>query len=180
MKRAIIALALALPGAALADCPPARDLADEQAALYTELQQVPNFGAARPYTDALWRLWTQAPDATAQEMLDAGMMARDSFDFDRAVAAFDALVAYCPAYAEGYNQRAFVAFLRDDYATAIGDLERALELNPDHVAALAGLGLTLMRLGRTEASQDVLRRVVKLHPWLPERAHIIEQADTDL
>ena len=170
----VLFVVAAMPAAAQQACPQARDLADEQAALYTALGKAGNELAARGFHTALWRLWTEAPDARAQEILDTGMAARESYDFDRAHAAFEALVAYCPAYAEGYNQRAFVAFLREDHAAALTDLERALELNPDHVAALAGLGLTLMRLGRTEASQAALCRALRLNPWLPERAYVID------
>lgn len=165
-------LALVLPAVGRADCPPARDVLDEQAALYDELRAAPNDLAAGPFVAQLWQLWTEAPDARAQDLLDAGMAARQSFDFDHAKAAFDELILYCPAYAEGWNQRAFVAFLREEYANALDDLEKALELNPDHVAALSGLGLTLMRLGRDEVSQSVLRHALKLNPWLPERVYV--------
>lgn len=180
----ILALVPAFPAAeARAVCPPARDLIDEQAEIYDQLQAVPNELAARPFVSRLWGYWTEAPDARSQELLDIGMAARQSFDFERAVEALDELVAYCPAYAEGYNQRAFVAFLREDYASALTDLERTLELNPDHAAALSGLGLTLMRLGRIEASQSVLRQALRLNPWLPERIYVTdppEPAGTEL
>jgi Flp pilus assembly protein TadD len=79
------------------------------------------------------------------------------------------LVSYCPHWAEGWNQRAFVHFLREDYDAALADLEITLELSPRHVAALSGKGLTLMRMGREDEGDKVLREAVALHPWLPER-----------
>ena len=169
---------LAAPSVAGAqDCPPNPDIADEVAAIYTELQTAQNEMDARPLANLLWRAWTRAPDQTAQDMLDVGMAAREVFDFERAKGAFDALVAYCPDYPEGYNQRAFIAFLREDYVSALSDLERTLERDPTHVAAIAGLGLTLTRLGRDEAAQAVLKRAVKLNPWLSER-HLIRDAES--
>lgn len=167
-----------LPVAAHAqDCAENADIADEVAAVYTELQSARNELEARPLSALLWRAWTRAPDARAQEMLDVGMTARDVYDFDRAKRAFDALVAYCPNYPEGYNQRAFVAFLREDYASALTDLELTLDRDPTHVAAIAGLGLTLTKLGQIEAGQDALKRAVKLNPWLSER-HLIKDDDS--
>jgi len=107
-------------------------------------------------------------------MLDWGMARRAIYDFDAAKEAFDALVAYCPDYAEGYNQRAFVAFLRGDYAAALEDLDEALARNPSHIAALSGKALTLMGLGRMAAAQGVLRDALALNPWLPERRYLVE------
>jgi len=82
--------------------------------------------------------------------------------------AFDRLIDYCPDYAEGYNQRAFVNFLREDFAAALVDLDLALERRPRHVAAMSGKALTLMGLGRHDEAQEILREAVKLNPWIPE------------
>ena len=76
--------------------------------------------------------------------------------------------------------RAFVNFIRQDHATALEDLERALDLAPTHVAAMAGQALTLMSLGRTELGQSVLRRALDLHPWLPERHMLIKSPGEEL
>ena len=115
-----------------------------------------------------------APDEPAQSLLDQGMQARASYDFVRATDALDKLVEYCPDYAEGYNQRAFVNFLRQDYETALVDLDRAIELSPRHTGALTGKALTLIGLGRDDEAQGLLRDAVDLNPWLGER-HLIKE-----
>ena len=130
--------------------------------------------------DRLWRTWTDAPDAAAQALLDDGMARREAYDFLGARDIFDELVNYCPDYAEGYNQRAFVSFLRQDYAAALYDLDMALAILPDHVAALSGKALTLMGLQRMEEAQDVLRAAVALNPFLRERSMLVEPPGTDL
>ncbi|WP_367834162.1 tetratricopeptide repeat protein [Wenxinia marina] len=98
----------------------------------------------------------------------------------RARALFGRLVDYCPDYAEGYNQRAFAAFLVQDYEAALDDLDTALALNPDHVAALSGRALTLMGLGRMDEGQAALRAALALNPWLGERAMLIELPGEDI
>ena len=90
------------------------------------------------------------------------------------------LVAYCPDYAEGYNQRAYIAFLQKDYASALDDLEKALARDPDHIAALAGKALTEMGLGGQEAGQETLKAALKLNPWLTERRFLIEPLGQDI
>ncbi|KKL65864.1 hypothetical protein LCGC14_2150700, partial [marine sediment metagenome] len=125
-------------------------------------------------------IWADAPDARAQELLDEGLARRGAFDLDGARVAFDALIAYCPSYAEGYNQRAFIAFMREDYAAALVDLDRALARLPLHVAALSGKALTLMGLGRDGEAQEVLRAALTLNPWLPERGLLRDALDDRL
>ncbi|MGO4915827.1 tetratricopeptide repeat protein [Pseudogemmobacter sp. W21_MBD1_M6] len=179
MKRIVFLLFLASPAFAQT-CPVVTDQDPRKSELMSAVKDAPNEMEARALTNQLWEIWSKAPDAVAQEMLDRGMKHRAAYDFDAAIVAFDALIAYCPGYAEGYNQRAFVNFLRMDYPLAVGDLEKALELAPDHIAAMAGLALTLQGLGRTKAAQSALREALKLNPWLPERNMISKEPGVDL
>ena len=171
---------LVFPSALWAACPNAPDTTDEQAAILAEVRAAESEAEAMALTEELWRIWTRAPDQIAQEHLNAGVNRREAYDFDGAKAHFDALIEYCPDYAEGYNQRAFVAFLRQDYAAAVEDLDKALERAPLHVAAMAGKALSLMALGRRRAARGVLEQALELHPWLPERTMLSAFPGTDL
>lgn len=131
-----------------------------------------NESAAREYTNELWGIWATAPDDTAQEILDRGMTRRAAYDFAGALSDFDKLIEYCPDYAEGYNQRAFVNFIREDYTTALKDLDRAVALTPDHIGAVVGRALALIQLGRVREGQIALRKALLLNPWLPERNRV--------
>ena len=165
-----MALALcAAPMAALAGCPQPPDHRAALADLTQQVHDAASQDAARAITDRMWELWTDAPDEAAQEMLDRGMSRRSGYDLLGALEDFDRLVHYCPNYAEGYNQRAFVNYLRQDFATALVDLDRALALSPRHVAALSGKALTLMGLNRFDEARLVLAEALALNPWLPER-----------
>jgi tetratricopeptide (TPR) repeat protein len=90
------------------------------------------------------------------------------------------LIDYCPDYAEGYNQRAFVSFLTEDFEGALPDLDRTLELSPTHVGALAGKALTLLALSRQDEGQKVLKQALALNPWLSERALLSEPPGQDI
>ena len=110
------------------------------------------------------------------------MRKRDAFDFVGALADFDRLVAYCGDYAEGYNQRAYIHFLREDYDNALIDLDIALELQlqPLHVAAQSGRALTLMKLGRIPEARAQLLVAVENNPWLSEAALLAKGAPLGL
>ena len=161
-------LALAA-GPAAAECPAAPDHGAKIDALLEGTRAAKTEYEARKIANDMWGYWTDAPDEVAQAMLDRGMGKRRSYDFLGALGDLTKLIAYCPDYAEGYNQRAFVHFLRKDFAAALPDLDRAIALSPNHVAALAGRVLTLVGLGQTEAARETLEQALALNPWLPER-----------
>ena len=175
------ALTLSLvAGAAQATCPPPKDLSSQIDPLMAAIREAPNERAARQISNQLWALWATAPDDRAQDYLDTGLRMRTEYNLLGAYEQFDLLVAYCPDYAEGYNQRAFISFLRKDYPSAIADLEKALARDPDHIAALAGLALTQIGLNGPEAGQETLREALELNPWLSERRFLIEDDVQDI
>jgi tetratricopeptide (TPR) repeat protein len=178
---AVPLLCLLVPAGALA-CPAPPDHGAALDALFARVQAAENAREARVAFNEMWALWADAPDAHAQELLDEGMTRRAAHDFDGAVAAFDALTAYCPDYAEGYNQRAFVNFIRQDYTAALPDLERALALSPRHLGALTGQAMTFIALERPGEAALALRRALDLNPWLSERSLLpaLERAEQDI
>lgn len=161
-------------GAAQAKCPPNPAITERSAQLIDELRAAKSEFEAQDATAELWLLWLRAPNETAQKLLDRGLFWLRVGDFDAAETAFSNLIAYCPDYAEGYNQRAYSAFLQMDYARALEDLNRALERSPAHIGALSGKALTLFGLGEDEEGQAVLRDALALNPWLSERRLLVE------
>ena len=161
-------------------CPPAPDHSARQAEIITALQAAKGEGDARVLMRDLWVLWTDAPDEQAQALLDEGMRRRSNHDFLGARDTLDRLVNYCPDFAEGYNQRAFASYLRYDFAAALADLDRALAINPGHIGALSGKGLTLLGLGRQDEAQAALRAAVAMNPWLQERALLLGPVEQDI
>jgi tetratricopeptide (TPR) repeat protein len=176
MRRFLPLLIALLPLPAAGECP-AQDeaaLAAERAPLFEALQSAPTEMQGREIADRIWRSWHRAPDATAQDLLDTGMRRIRISDYAEAERVFSELVAYCPDYPEGYNQRAFARFLAGDLDGALEDLDRAIELEPRHFGALAGRGLALLRQGRVELGQRALREAVAVNPWITER-HLLTE-----
>ena len=176
-----LAPALLVANTAFADgCPTAPDHSASLDALFAQVQAAPNEMTARTYSRQMWQYWLEAPDEPSQSMLDDGMRALRVGNYLLALEQLDRLVAYCPFYAEGYNQRAFVNYLRGDFDAVLPDLEFALEYSPRHTGALTGKALTLIAMGRDDEAQAVLRDAVALNPWLGERALIVEPEGEDL
>lgn len=165
-----------------ATCPAPPDHEDDLGDLIEKAQHAPNEAGGRALSNQMWELWADAPDAHAQDLLDSGMSRREIYDFDAALKAFDALVEYCPAYAEGYNQRGFIHFLREDFDKALPELDAALDLQSRHVAARTVRALTLMALDRNAEAVLELRAALALNPWLGERhlLPVLEAGEDDL
>lgn len=169
MKHLVYCFVLIAGTATGETCPEAPDHLADVDDLIAQAQDATSQSDGRRIAGEMWKLWTDAPDRTAQLLLDQGMRRRESYDLAGAYAEFDALVRYCPDYAEGYNQRAFANYLRQNFAEALVDLDRALALSPNHVAALSGKALTLMGLERMGEARIALTAALKLNPWLAER-----------
>ena len=175
MRHLLLLPFLAAPAMAQT-CPAAPDHSGALTALFEQARAAPDEASGRALSNEMWQLWLDAPDAAAQEVLDRGMRQRGEYDFVGALSSFDTLVEYCPDYAEGYNQRAFVHFLNSDYSAALVDLDAALALMPDHVGAQSGRALTLMNLGDTDAARLQLLDALENNPWLSERALVADGA----
>ena len=109
MRTWLISIALAAPIMAQA-CPSAPDHRDQLEALFEGVRMAPNERQAEDFSQQMWQLWTEAPDAKAQALLDRGMEKRAGFDFLGAIEALDQLVAYCPAYGRGLEPARLCAF----------------------------------------------------------------------
>lgn len=162
-------LTFSTPALAQEACPPLPDRSVERADLLERLAQAPTPIEGQRAVGRVWQFWMTAPDPTAQALLDEGVAAIRYADYAKAETLLDELVAYCPAFAEGWNQRAFARFLRGRYYESLADIERVLAREPAHFGALSGKVQILIIQGRALAAQGVLRETFKTHPWMMNR-----------
>ena len=138
--------------------------------LFDRLAKAQSEQEGRLAEEAIWRYWIdQSPSPEVRTALDAGMERREAYDYEAAEEHFDKVIELAPGYAEGFNQRAFIRFLRENYGGAESDLEKALELEPEHFGAMAGLYQVLLRQDRQQVALKMLQQAVGIHPWLQER-----------
>jgi tetratricopeptide (TPR) repeat protein len=142
--------------------------------LFDALAAATDEAAARQAADRIWLFWFEAPDKQAEELMREAQDRRSMHDFVPALALLDQLVKDAPDWAEAWNQRATIRFLVGDYTGSLADIDRVLALEPKHFGALSGEALILQRLGREEEAQAVLRKAVKINPFLVERALLKE------
>jgi tetratricopeptide (TPR) repeat protein len=158
----------ALPAAEPA-LPPAAGLSDNQAAqraaLFAALAAARNDPDAREIEDRIWSFWRSFADDESRELLEESRQAQLSFNYDEALIYMKALVRHQPEFAEGWNQLGYVYFLAGQYDASLTALDRVLELEPMHYAALAGRGIILIQQGKVDEAQIPLKRALQINPW---------------
>lgn len=171
---ALLLFVAGAPGA-FAQGPPAEQTTEsdtraaERARLFAALARAQTEAEAKAVTSAIWQFWFVPPDAEAGALMDRAVGRIRRYDYAGAIEILDELVALAPEWAEAWNQRATVRFLRGNYEGSLADIERTLNLEPKHFGALAGQVIILMRQGRVRTAHSVLRRALRIHPFLAER-----------
>lgn len=128
----------------------------------------------------IWQIWLTAPDETAQEVLEKALRRREAYDFLGAIDHLNRLIAGWPDYAEGWNQRATLHFLRGDLEASLADVAETLAREPRHFGALSGKAVIFFQQGKIPLAQIAVREALKHHPFLQERAILNLNPGTDL
>ena len=134
--------------------------------LYAQLAEAPTEEAGRALESAIQSVWLESGSPSIDLLMRRGLDALREDDYDRAYFYFDEVVTLAPGFAEGWNKRATIHYIREDYARALGDIEQVLRLEPRHFEALAGLGVILEELGDKKGALEAYRKAVEIDPWL--------------
>jgi tetratricopeptide (TPR) repeat protein len=124
---------------------------------------------------SMWSVWFRSGTAQANHELCRGSKALNRRDFDHALKHFDRAIELDPAFAEAYNQRAIVHYLREDYAASISDCRKAVEHMPCHFGAWAGMGHCHAHEGRLADAVRCYEKALKLNPHLEGARQAVEE-----
>lgn len=143
-------------------------------ALFTELADPANPHWERTQAQ-IYAVWSDSGSASMDLLALRADRAMEAQDLDKALSFLNDLVRLAPDYAEGWNKRATIYFLRDEYGRSLRDISRTLALEPRHFGAYAGLGIILDRLGDKKGALEAYRRASEIHPHLPGAAEGIRK-----
>jgi tetratricopeptide (TPR) repeat protein len=86
--------------------------------LFAQLRQADNEEMAKVLESAIQAMWLRSGSDTADVLMKQAGAAMEKKSFGSALAILDAVVELNPDFAEGWNRRATVHFLRGDYTSS--------------------------------------------------------------
>ncbi len=134
--------------------------------LFEALKVAPDETSAKAIEERISALWLASGSDTANLLMTRVKAAIDGGDLDLALKLLDAVVTLKPDYAEAWNRRATVYYMKKDFGHALGDLAHTLALEPRHFGALSGLGMMLQEVGDERHALEVFRRALAIDPHL--------------
>lgn len=155
---------------------PAETLARQQQldTLFEELKAASDENA-KALEGSIEAIWMQSGSPTVDLLMSWTVAAMERKEYPLALDYLDRITTMKPDYAEGWNRRATVYYLTDEYARSLADIERVLALEPRHFIALAGLGTILRSLGDDSRALEAYRQALELDPHLDNVAKAVKQ-----
>ena len=142
--------------------------------LFGALKAAPDAASAKHVEARIWAVWMQTPSDTAALLMVRAKAAMDAKQVDVALKLLDAVVKLRPDYVEGWNRRATLYYLKNDYAHSLQDIEQVLVREPRHFGALAGLGMIMQDLGDERRALDAFRKALAVNPHLEKVPDLVK------
>ena len=141
--------------------------------LFGALKAAPDQASAKHVEARIWATWLQTPSDTAGLLMMRAKAAMDAKQTDVALKLLDAVVKLRPDYVEGWNRRATLHYLKNDYTQSLQDIEQVLAREPRHFGALAGLGMIMQDLGDEKRALDAFRKALAVNPHLEKVPELV-------
>lgn len=123
---------------------------------------------ARQVESQIWQIWYgyDGDNEEVDRLMAMGQFANRSGFIDLAYTFYSRVVEADPEFAEGWNRRATVNYLRGALEESLADIEQTLALEPRHFGALAGQGLVYLALNEPERALAAFEAALEVNPHL--------------
>ena len=142
--------------------------------LFGALKAAPDEASAKHVEARIWAVWLQTPSDTAALLMMRAKAAMDAQQVDVALKLLDAVVKLRPDYIEGWNRRATIYYLKNDYTHSLEDIQQVLIREPRHFGALAGLGMIMQEIGDEKRALDAFRKALAVNPHLEKVPDLVK------
>jgi len=144
--------------------PKPKTLAEERAELYARLAASKDADETEGIVGRLLRSYSESGSDTGDLLLQHARHAIAVEEYDDALKILDATIALLPDWAEGWNARATVRYLNDDYNGSMADIAQTLKRDPNHLGALMGMAAILEARDKKEDALKVYERALAIAP----------------
>jgi tetratricopeptide (TPR) repeat protein len=142
--------------------------------LFGALKAAPDQASAKHVEGRIWALWTQTSSDTTMLLMTRAKTAIEKKQLEVALKLLDKVVLLRPEYVEGWNRRATLYYLQNDYAKSLSDIREVLKREPRHFGALAGLGMIMQEVGDDKRALDAFRKALEINPHLEKLPDMVK------
>src|SRR5271157_5324722 len=138
--------------------------AEMRAEIYARLAASKDSDETEGLVGLLLASYAQSGSDTCDLLISRAHKAMKAKDFDDAGKILDATIALLSDWAEGWNARATLRYLDDDYDGSMADIAETLKREPRHLGALMGMSHILEARDKKEQALKVCERVLAIAP----------------
>jgi tetratricopeptide (TPR) repeat protein len=143
--------------------------------LFAKLKTEKDESVAKAAESDILKLWLESGSDTVDLLMGWSIQAMAEKDFSLALDYLDRITVIKPDYAEGWNKRATVYFMLEDYPRSISDIQKVLALEPRHFGALSGLGIIFDSLGQKRRAIEAFEKALDVDPRLDKVREALEK-----
>jgi tetratricopeptide (TPR) repeat protein len=148
--------------------------------LFVDLKKAKTPAAGEGVARRISEEWADSGSATINLMMLWASQAIEARSYPVALDFLDQVVVLQPKYAEGWNRRATLHFMMNNYSKSMADIERTLELEPRHFGALSGMGQIFRLLERKELALRAYERALEIFPALRDAQNQVGEIADEL
>ena len=146
------------------EAPQPQTPAELRAELYQRLAASGDADETDGLVGLLFAAYGQSGSDAGDLLLERARKAMGEKEFDAAGKILDSTIALLPDWAEGWNARATLRYLDDDYDGSMADVAETLKREPRHLGALMGMSHILEARDKKEEALKVCERVLAIAP----------------
>src|SRR5271166_2677102 len=143
---------------------PPQTPAELRSEIYSRLAASKDSDETEGLVGLLLASYAQSGSDTGDLLISRAHKAMKAKDFDDAGKILDATIALLPNWAEGWNARATLRYLDDDYDGSMADIAETLKREPRHLGALLGMSHILEARDKKEQALAVCERALVIAP----------------
>ena len=129
---------------------------------------------------SIWRIWSRSGDANVDRLYARGIREMNEGSLARAISTFSEIIKLKPDFAEGWNKRATLYFMTEQYDKSLEDCDEVMKRNPYHFGALSGYGHIHMEFRLIEQAIEYFQRAVKINPNMGSILRLIDRLERQI
>jgi tetratricopeptide (TPR) repeat protein len=129
---------------------------------------------------SIWKIWARSGDPNVDRLYARGIREMNEGSFTRAISTFSEIIKLKPEFAEGWNKRATLYYMTEQYDKSLEDCDEVMKRNPYHFGALSGYGHIHVEFRLLDQAIEYFQRALKINPNMGSIARLIERLERQI